>query len=125
MKIIRIIVQIVGLYVIYLIGQGIQHVTGLPIPGSIIGMILLFFLLLTGIIRQKRLAYGSSFLLAWLPLLFLPSAIGVIKYESFFAHKGLWLIMLVFVNTVFIMAISSLIGQRLATRDTKKRSLEQ
>lgn len=125
MKIIRIIVQIAGLYILYLIGQWIQQILDIPIPGSIIGMFLLFLLLLSGIIRPFWLESGASFLLAWLPLLFLPSVIGVMNYESFFVHRGIWLVLLIAVNTVIVMALSSWVSQWLANRNIHQRGKQQ
>jgi len=125
LKVFRIIVQIAGLYVLYLIGQWIQQTLGIPIPGSIIGLILLFLLLISGIIRPLWLESGASFLLAWLPLLFLPSIVGVMNDKSFFFHRGIWLVLLIAVNTVIVMALSSWVTQRLANRKIHQRGNQQ
>lgn len=120
MNIIKVILQICGLYIFYMIGTWIQHISHLPIPGMIIGMLLLFLCLLTGIIKSQWLESGADFLITILPLLFLPSVIGVMKYGSFFIHKGLILVLLVVVNTILVMILGSLISQTLAKRATKK-----
>ncbi|MBM7684042.1 holin-like protein [Pullulanibacillus pueri] len=97
-------------------GTWIQSFLRLPIPGSVIGMLLLFLFLMTGIIPKKGLESGAAFLLRYLPLILLPSVIGVMKYGHFFLHKGLLLVLLVIMNTFIIIGISSWCSQWLAMR---------
>lgn len=120
MNSLRLILQISFLYIFYLIGNSIQHTFNLPIPGSIIGMLLLFIALITGLININWIEAGSTFLLKWLPLIFLPSVVGIITFGSFFLHKGKWLILLVSVNTLFVMTIGALVSQWLTKADSKE-----
>ncbi len=51
-RFIKIIVGFFIIYGIYVVGEWIQRVFHLPIPGNIIGFIIMFFLLKIGIIKN-------------------------------------------------------------------------
>jgi holin-like protein len=112
MKGIRIVLQIAGLYALYGIGAVIQQAFEIPVPGSIIGMLLLFFLLLSGLVKERLLDEGSDLLLRYMPLFFVPATVGVIRYFDVFAGKGSLLLVALFLSTFFIMIISGLVGQK-------------
>ena len=88
MKIVKSIVQIGYLYILLLIGNTIARLLHLPIPGSIIGLVLLFLLLQFHIIKLEWIELGAAVLLSELLLFFIPSAIGVIDYHALFGARN-------------------------------------
>ncbi|MBO1513188.1 CidA/LrgA family holin-like protein [Metabacillus sp. BG109] len=116
MKYVLTILQIVCLLTIYLIGVLIQKVSNLSVPGSIIGMILLFGALHFRFIKREWLSLGSSFLLKYLPMLFIPATVGVIDYLDLFMGSGLITIGIVLVSTIIVMVTSARISDVLLTR---------
>ncbi|MCA1032403.1 CidA/LrgA family protein [Bacillus timonensis] len=116
MKVFYIILQVAIIYGIYLIGSYIQSFFNLFIPGSIIGMVLLFILLNIGIVKEKWLVIGSNFLLTHLALFFLPVTVGVINHLSLFTGKGLLAIFAVILSTIIVMVVSGFIGQFYANK---------
>ncbi len=78
------VIQIGGLYMLYMIGSFIQQLLHIPIPGSMIGMLLLFLLLMTGIVKEKWISRGANMLLSHLTLLFIPATVGVMDYVELF-----------------------------------------
>jgi holin-like protein len=112
------ILQMAGLYGFYLFGTWLQHLFHLPIPGSIIAMLLLFFLLVTNVIKEEWLGQGGQFLLAHLPLLFVPATVGIIDYFSLFRGRGLLSIVAVVASTIIVMVLSAAIGQWGARKET-------
>lgn len=103
------LLQIAGLTVFSLLINFLTSAMHIPIPGSIIGMILLFLLLETGVIRLNWVEVGASWLLAELLLFFIPSAIGVMKYSSLLEADGLQVLGVVIVGTFAVMAGSGLL----------------
>lgn len=103
------LLQISGLTVFSLLVNFLTSKMHIPIPGSIIGMILLFLLLETGVIRLNWVEVGASWLLAELLLFFIPSAIGVMKYSSLLEADGLQVLGVVIVGTFAVMASSGLL----------------
>ncbi|MFT4414941.1 CidA/LrgA family protein [Fredinandcohnia humi] len=121
MKYIMIIVQILVLYLFFLVGTLIQNLLNISLPGSIIGMLLLFVLLQTNVIKEKWLATGANFLLTYLALLFVPATVGLMDYLPFFKGKGLITIGIVLVSTILVMLLSSVIGQGLIYRNKQSQ----
>lgn len=74
---------ITWLLVCQLVGEVVVHLTRLPVPGPVVGMLLLFVVLLVrrpgedaGVVRT------SDALLRHLQLFFVPAGVGVIVYLS-------------------------------------------
>ncbi|WP_153735553.1 CidA/LrgA family protein [Aquibacillus halophilus] len=113
--------QISILYIFYVIGTWIQEALHLSIPGSIIGMLLLFLLLSMKIVKKEWVELGSSLLVRHLPLLFLPIIVGIINYFDLFAGKGLLLIVITIFSTILVMTSSGLVSQWTGRRVEKNR----
>ena len=73
--------QVGVLYVFSLVGTWIQGVFHLSMPGSLIGMLMLFLLLSTRILPLKWFEEGEVTRI--LPLFLIPSTTGLMEYESF------------------------------------------
>lgn len=100
MKIVRIIAQVGLLYLFYLLGETVKQLLHLPIPGSIVGLLLLFVLLLCRVIPVRWIEHGATAILAYLPLFFIPATAGIVDHLSLFSGKGLLLIVVLVVSTV-------------------------
>lgn len=103
MKIIQICVQILIITTFLLIGNTIHSYAHLPIPGSVIGLVLLFLALYLRIISLKAVDVGAKLLTAELLLFFIPSAVGIMNYPDLFGIVGIKLIIIIFISTVFVM----------------------
>ncbi|WP_017812360.1 CidA/LrgA family protein [Paenibacillus shenyangensis] len=129
MKVILIVVQIMLLYAIYLVGSYVQAWLNLPIPGSIIGLLLLFVLLLCRVIPVSWIEKGSTTILFYLPLFFIPATVGVMNHLDLFAGKGLLLVVVVIVSTILTIAVAGHVSQWLAggpgARTAEKKVLSQ
>lgn len=117
-----IIIQIVGLCLLNLIGELISSLLKLPIPGSIVGLLLLFLCLHFKVIPEKYIKEGAGFLLAVLPLFFIPATVGIIQYPEFLSGKGITLILIVMVSTFVTMIIA---GRMSELYEEKKKIREE
>ncbi|MCC3746721.1 CidA/LrgA family protein [Rouxiella badensis] len=61
-------------------GNGVSALLPLAIPGSILGMLILFTLLSTQILPYKWVKPGCSVLIRYMALLFVPIGVGVMNY---------------------------------------------
>ncbi len=68
------------LYGFLRIGEGAASLTGAPLPGSVLGMVLLWGALEAGIVRLAWLQDGAGVLLGWLGLLFVPAGVGFVAF---------------------------------------------
>lgn len=113
---IKIVIQISILYIIYQIGNWIQEALNLFIPGSVIGMILLFLLLCFGILKPSWTEVGAQFMLRHLAFFFIPATVGIMNYLDLFQGKGILLLVIVIVSTLLVMLTSGWVSQLVLTR---------
>ncbi|WP_379153571.1 CidA/LrgA family protein [Paenibacillus sp. sgz5001063] len=107
MKIIRIIAQVVVLYIFFLAGDYLQKLLHLPVPGSIVGLLLLFVLLLFNIVPVKLIEEGSLFILAYLPMFFIPATAGIMNHLDIFSGRGLLMIGILVISSVLTMVVTA------------------
>jgi len=121
MKIIKIIAQIALLYVFSFVGDWLHNLLHLPIPGSIIGLFLLFIALILKICPLTWIETGAEFLLAYLPLVFIPATVGVMNYPHLFTGSGVMLLFIVMVSTLIVMIAAGCTSQWLANRAQQRK----
>jgi holin-like protein len=112
-KVIIIIVQVCLIYIISLLGDFIQKQFHLPIPGSIIGLLILFILLSCHILPEKWIQEGAGFLLSTMMFFFIPAAVGIINYFDFFQGTGLLLVVVLILSTCLVLIFSGYTGEKL------------
>jgi holin-like protein len=82
------IFQITGLWLLNELGYYLTKWLHLPIPGNVTGMLLLFFLLVSGIVRLEWIEKASSFLIRHLAFFFIPVAVGLMEFGGLFLENG-------------------------------------
>ena len=119
MRILRIIAQIGILAVYYFIGVFIVDMTGIIIPGSIIGLVLLWLSLYFKLLNVKFIQEGASFLLAFLTLFFIPSTVAVINYPELLTKAGVFLIIAVIGSTLLTLVITGKVSQYIEKKENE------
>ncbi|GGP14831.1 CidA/LrgA family holin-like protein [Oceanobacillus neutriphilus] len=119
MKYFIMILQISVLFLFNFIGQFIQGYFSLSIPGSLIGMLLLFSLLILKVLPLTWIQSGVDFLLKDIPFFFIPVTVGVVQYLSFFYGKGSLTILLVVISTFFVIGVSGTLTNFLLKKEVK------
>ncbi|RNC29255.1 MAG: Holin-like protein CidA [Candidatus Dichloromethanomonas elyunquensis] len=95
----RVIPQITLLWVIYQSGNFLAKISHLPVPGNVLGMVLLFILLLTGVIPIAWVEDGADLLLKHLAFFFIPIAVGLMQWIGLFELSGVQLISAIFLGS--------------------------
>lgn len=121
MKFMLIALQIVVLIAFYYAGEWLRQALHLPIPGSIIGMLLLWLALMIKLLPVRWIDSGAQFIQKFMPFIFIPATVGVMKFGQTFAGKGMLLVGCIMVSTLITMAVSSFTSQVLAQRQHKER----
>ncbi|MEX3619372.1 CidA/LrgA family protein [Paenibacillus glucanolyticus] len=92
----------------------------LGIPGSILGIAVVFILLETKILRLEWIELGANWLLAELLLFFIPAAVGIMKYFPMLEAEGLQILVVVLFSTVIVMVSSGLTARFISTRKERR-----
>ena len=93
---------------IYFLGELLQKAFGLPVPGNILGMLILFFGLYTGVIKLEMIDRISDFLLDNLAFFFLPAGVSLITCFSVLEGKLTAVIGVSIISTVIILGATGL-----------------
>ena len=116
----KFVLQFLIIMVFAFVGELLHYFIPLPIPASIYGIVLLFLALDLKVVKVSDIEQTSSFLIAIMPLMFLPPAVGVI--ESWDLIQGAWLpyVVVTVVSTVVVMAVSGRVTQRIIRKGGRK-----
>ena len=108
MKIFREAIIILG---IYLIGELISKSFSLPLPGNIIGMIILLILLCTKVIKVEKVESISTFFLDHLSFFFIPAGVGLISSFDSVKNSLIYILILCLITTALVIISTGLIIQ--------------
>lgn len=112
-KIAKIILQICLIMLITQAGNLIQRTFHIPLAGSIIGLILFFCLLQTGVVRASWINEGANFLLTTMIFFFLPSIISLKDVIGNINSSYIIFFILIAVGTVLVAFVSGYIAEKL------------
>lgn len=110
------ILQLSVLWVLNELGSIIVQWMHLPIPGNVVGMLLLFILLLTGVIKLEWIDQASSFLLKHLVFFFIPITVGIMTLGPMFLQNGISLLVILIVSGVLGIIVTGGSAQLLAKK---------
>lgn len=102
------------------LGELLHHFIPLPIPASIYGIVLLFLALETKILKVSDIKETSSFLIAIMPLMFLPPAVGVIESWNLLRESWFPYVVVTLISTVVVMGVSGRVTQDIIRKGGKK-----
>ena len=116
----RFIGQIALLWAIYQLGNWLAALSYLPVPGNVLGMLILFLLLLTGVVQLHWIEDGADFLLKHLAFFFIPIAVGLMQWTGLFRLSGAQLLASIVVGTaVCVVVMNSVTGLLVRLRAAK------
>ena len=106
-------------------GELLHLLLPLPIPASIYGIILLFAALELKWIKVKDIRETSSFLIAVMPVMFIPAAVGLIDSWQAIGNSWLQYIIVTVVSTFIVMGVSGWITQMVIRKNRMKAQQEK
>ena len=93
------------------LGEILNHLIPLPIPASIYGLILMFLCLTTGLLWVEAVKDTAYYLIEIMPLMFIPTAVGLITSWSVIRENLLAYAVITVVSTVAVMFVSGRVTQ--------------
>ncbi len=133
-KIIQLARSFAVLYLMLYLGERIAHYVPVGVPGSIWGLLLLFFGLTTQVIKVHWIFMGASLLIRYMAVLFVPVSVGIIKYSDLLVSQANALLIPNIVSTCVTLVLLSFFADylfslksfaRLRQKVLKKRAKEQ
>ena len=98
---------LVWLLVFQSTGELLARGFALPLPGPVIGMVLLLLALRSPVV-QKPVSETAQFLLSHLSLLFVPVGVGVMTHISLISQYGVRMLAVVVLSTLAGLAVTAL-----------------
>ncbi|MGD7060896.1 antiholin-like murein hydrolase modulator LrgA [Bacillus altitudinis] len=85
----------------------------IPMPASVIGLVLLFILLTTKIVKLEQVEQLGSSLTGLISFLFVPSGISVIQSLGVMQEVGVQVVGVIIIATIMLLAATGLFSQLL------------
>ncbi len=103
--------QVSVISVVLLISKMIESFMPIPMPASVIGLILLFICLCTGIIKLGQVETVGTALTDNIGLLFVPAGISVVKSLGLIAENPILILGLIFISTLLLLLCTGFFSQ--------------
>ncbi len=104
------------IYLCLYAGNGISALLPVAIPGSIIGMLILFALLASQLLPVDWVKPGSYLLIRYMALLFVPISVGVMSYTDILSAQFGPIVVSCVVSTFIVLLTVGLVSHRLHGR---------
>ena len=107
----RVIKYLIGFCILCLIQYSCNlfaQMTNIPFPAPILGIIVLFVLLQFNIIKRDWIKDICELIFKYMPLLFIPLAVGIVSYYSFIEKNFLPIIINVVGTTTITLLLTAM-----------------
>jgi len=119
------ILQLFGLWLLNEAGYWFVETLQLPLPGNVMGMLLLFALLATKTIPLRWIEQASGLLIKHLAFFFIPIAVGLMNFGDLFLQNGVAFIIAIIGSVAIGMLITGFTSQKLVSRSGKGGSASE
>lgn len=92
----------------WMAGESVVRLVKLPVPGGIVGMVVVLALLASGWLRPASVRRGASWLLAEMLLFFVPAVMAVLDHKELIGLDGLKIAGVILLGTVTVMGGTAL-----------------
>ncbi|HEY4538177.1 MAG TPA: CidA/LrgA family protein [Erysipelothrix sp.] len=115
----HIILQVLIIFLYSFIGDIISSAFNLPVPGSIIGLLLLFLSLEIGLIKLSDINTVGKFLQKNMAILFVPLTVGMMNYYEIIKLNALALLVIILISTTITYFATGYFAQYMIQKEEK------
>ena len=101
----------------YLVGEALSRLMGGFMPGSVLGMVLLFTALRTGVVKAADIRGVATFLLDNMILFFVPIGVGLIATYQVIGPNMLVIVAMLVVTTLLVIGVVGWLQQKTGGHD--------
>lgn len=117
--------QFMVIMMISFIGELLHYFIPLPVPASIYGLVLMLVLLETGMLSLENVKETGLFLVAVMPVMFIPPAVGLLDSWKDLKAILVPVALMIVVITFFVMAVSGHVAQFIIRHRKNENEEEQ
>ena len=104
------------------LGEVLAAVIPFPIPAAIYGIVLMLIALGTGILKTEQVKDASGFLIAIMPILYVPVCVRILEYWGIISSNLVAILTITIVSTFLVFAVSGLVTQALLKKKGDKEN---
>ena len=112
----NIIWQTMLLWLVFRLGMYLVGVLHLALPGNVAGMLIMFALLTSGLLKPRYIETASGFLLKHFAFFFIPISVGLMSFGSLMRQNGLELFVILLISAALGVAVTGTSVQLLQKR---------
>ena len=113
--------QFMIILLVSFVGELLKYTIPLPVPASIYGLVILFILLLTGILKLDAVKETSVFLIEIMPLMFIPAGVGLMESWGDLSSMLVEVVVIILVSTVLVMGVSGKVTELVLKRSANRK----
>ncbi|MEJ7159299.1 CidA/LrgA family protein [Staphylococcus caprae] len=122
---VKLILQLALILLITFIGTEVQKLLHIQLAGSIVGLILFFFLLQFKIIPESWIDVGANFLLKTMVFFFIPSVVGIMDVASNITLNYVLFFIVIIIGTCLVALSSGFIAEKMVGKDKITKGTDQ
>ncbi|GGG92447.1 antiholin-like murein hydrolase modulator LrgA [Staphylococcus pragensis] len=108
--------QALTIAVVLLISKIIESFIPFPMPASVIGLVLLFILLCTGIVKLGQVEGVGTALTNNISFLFVPAGVSVINSLPILSQHPILILLLIIISTLLLLICVGFVSQLFVTK---------
>lgn len=113
--------QFMIILLVSFVGELLKYVIPLPVPASIYGLVILFILLETGVLKLDAVKDTAIFLIEIMPLMFIPAGVGLIESWGDLSNMLVEVTVITVVSTVLVMGVSGKVTELVLKHSAQKK----
>lgn len=107
------------IFLFYFTGEIVSKLVGGFIPGSVLGMILLFLALYFKLIHPDNVKSTATVITKNMSIFFIPAAVGLMAYGEVFS-KSIWAIVFgIGISTILTIIVVAVVQEKIEIRQNK------
>lgn len=120
----NLLLQSLVIFFLTFLGEMIAKLLPFPFPSSILGMFFLILLLFAKVIKEEHIAEKTKFIFTYMPIIFLPAAVNLLKYFDVLASIWWQFLLICFVSTAITFFVTAFLASVMVRFTVKKKKGE-
>ena len=108
------------IFLINYVGMLLSKILHLPLPGTIVSLLLLFFMLQFKVLKLEKIENAANFLLLNMTLFFMPPTVKIIDSYDLLEKDLVKIIIIIVISTFLTMGITGKVVQMMIDYREKK-----